>query len=51
MVQASDINLDLILDECARELVYEETRWNTLLRPQTVIDTNKDVVLEQHPGW
>jgi hypothetical protein len=83
MVQSSDVNLDLILDERARELVYEETRWNTLLRmggtvaverikkyayfdnpratltenfnlwpiPQTVIDTNKDVVLEQNPGW
>jgi hypothetical protein len=32
MVQPSDVNLDLILDERARELVYEETRWNTLLR-------------------
>ncbi|MDR1603114.1 MAG: RagB/SusD family nutrient uptake outer membrane protein [Tannerella sp.] len=32
MVQASDVGLDLILDERARELVYEETRWNTLLR-------------------
>jgi len=32
MVQASDVNLDLILDERARELVYEERRWNTLLR-------------------
>lgn len=31
-VTASDINVDLILDERARELVYEETRWNTLLR-------------------
>lgn len=83
MVQASDVNLDLILDERARELVYEEKRWNTLLRmggtvavdrikkyaywddpratltknfnlwpiPQIVIDTNKDVVLEQNPGW
>ena len=83
MVQASDVNLDLILDERARELVYEERRWNTLLRmggtvaidrikkyaywddprvtiiknfnlwpiPQTAIDTNKDAVLEQNPGW
>ncbi len=83
MVQASDVNIDLILDERARELVYEESRWNTLLRmggtvatdrikkyaywdyprntlnknfnvwpiPQTVIDTNKDVKLEQNPGW
>ncbi|MDR0743242.1 MAG: RagB/SusD family nutrient uptake outer membrane protein [Tannerella sp.] len=32
MVQASDVNLDLILDERTRELIYEETRWNTLLR-------------------
>lgn len=84
MVTAADVNLDLILDERARELVYEEHRWNTLLRmggtvaidrikkyaywdvartslanknfnlwpiPQSVIDTNKDVVLEQNPGW
>lgn len=82
-VTAVDIDLDLILDERARELVYEESRWNTLLRmggtvaidrikkysywdyprttlnktfnlwpiPQTVIDTNKDVKLEQNPGW
>ena len=83
MVQPSDVNIDLILDERARELVYEERRWNTLLRmggtiavdrikkysywddprstltrnfnlwpiPQVVIDTNKDVVMEQNPGW
>ncbi|MDR1456029.1 MAG: RagB/SusD family nutrient uptake outer membrane protein [Tannerella sp.] len=83
MVQASDVNLDLILDERARELVYEETRWNTLLRmggtvavdrikkyaywddpratltknfnlwpiPQAVIDTNKDIPMQQNPGW
>ena len=83
LVQASDVNVDLILDERARELVYEECRWNTLLRmggtiavdrikkysywndpratltknfnlwpiPQVVIDTNKDVVMEQNPGW
>lgn len=83
-VTSSDITLDLILDERARELVYEERRWNTLLRmggtvaidrikkysywdvarttlankkfnlwpiPQAVIDTNKDVKLEQNPGW
>ncbi len=83
LVTAADMNVDLILDERARELVYEEVRWNTLLRmggtvaidrikkyaywdyprttlnkefnlwpiPQTVIDTNKDVKLEQNPGW
>lgn len=78
-----DDNFNTILDERARELVYEECRWNTLLRmggtiavdrikkyaywpaaqatltfnynlwpiPQTVIDANKDVQLEQNPGW
>ena len=83
LVTASDVNVDLILDERARELVYEEWRWNTLLRmggtvatdrikkyaywpeakatltfdfnlwpiPQTVIDTNKDVPIEQNSGW
>lgn len=83
LVQASDVNVDLILDERARELVYEECRWNTLLRmggtvamdrikkyaywddprttltkkfnlwaiPQVVIDTNKDMVMAQNPGW
>lgn len=84
LVAAGDVSLDLILDERARELMYEERRWNTLLRmggtvaierikkyaywdvarttlankefnlwpiPQSVIDTNKDVVLEQNPGW
>ena len=79
-MSASDVGVDLILDERARELVYEESRWNTLLRmgggammaeridkysywnyprktftlwpiPQTVIDTNKDVVMEQNPDW
>jgi hypothetical protein len=82
-VQAADVNVNLILDERARELVYEETRWNTLLRmggtvatdrikqysywddprttltfnfnlwpiPQRVIDTNKDEVMQQNPGW
>ena len=85
MVTAADMDdsFNTILDERSRELVYEECRWNTLLRmggtiavdrikkyaywpeaqasltfsynlwpiPQTVIDTNKDVKLEQNPGW
>ncbi|MEI3055383.1 MAG: RagB/SusD family nutrient uptake outer membrane protein [Phocaeicola plebeius] len=84
LVTADDMNIDLILDERARELIYEESRWNTLLRmeegiaierikkysywdyprttlngksfavwpiPQKVIDTNKDVRLEQNKGW
>ena len=78
-----DDNFNTILDERARELIYEECRWNTLLRmggtiavdrikkyafwpeakatltfnynlwpiPQTVIDTNKDIKLEQNAGW
>jgi hypothetical protein len=32
LVQASDVSIELILDERARELMYEECRWNTLLR-------------------
>ncbi|MFA6751536.1 MAG: RagB/SusD family nutrient uptake outer membrane protein, partial [Fermentimonas sp.] len=83
LVTAADVSVELILDERARELVYEEKRWNTLLRmggnlaverikeyaywddpratltknfnlwpiPQVVIDTNKDVVMAQNPGW
>lgn len=82
-VTPGDVNVDLILDERARELVYEEWRWNTLLRmggtvatdrikkyaywpeaqstltfnfnlwpiPQTVIDTNKDEIMEQNCEW
>ena len=78
-----DDNFNTILDERTRELVYEECRWNTLLRmggtiavdrikkyafwpeaqstltfnynlwpiPQLVIDANKDVKLDQNPGW
>lgn len=85
LVTANDMddNFNTILDERARELVYEECRWNTLLRmggtiavdrirkyahwpetkatltfdynlwpiPQTIIDTNKDVKIEQNSGW
>lgn len=85
LVTAADMddNFNTILDERARELIYEECRWNTLLRmggtiaadrikkyaywpealatltfnynswpiPQTIIDTNKDVKLDQNPGW
>ncbi len=85
LVAPEDVTLDFILDERARELFIEESRWNTLLRmggtvavdrikehnywpnlkaqqtlnfdfnlwpiPQAVIDRNKDVVLEQNPGW
>ncbi|MEL7586197.1 MAG: RagB/SusD family nutrient uptake outer membrane protein [Prolixibacteraceae bacterium] len=85
LVTAADMDdsFNTILNERARELVYEECRWNTLLRmggsvaverirnhafwpeteatltfnynlwpiPQTVIDTNKDIMLDQNPGW
>ena len=85
MVTAADMddNFNTILDERARELVYESCRWNTLLRmggtiavdrikeyahwpetsatltfnynlwpiPQSVIDSNTDVTMEQNPGW
>ena len=83
MVTAAEVNLDLILDERCRELIFEENRWNTLLRlggtvavdrireysywdaprsatmknfnlwpiPQSFIDTNKDVKIEQNEGW
>jgi len=85
LVTASDMddNFQTILDERTRELIYEECRWNTLLRmgstiavdrirkyafwpeaqatltskynlwpiPQTAIDANKDVKLDQNPGW
>ncbi|MCQ2143416.1 MAG: RagB/SusD family nutrient uptake outer membrane protein [Bacteroidales bacterium] len=83
LVSAADVDLNLILDERARELIYEEYRWNTLLRmggtvaadrireysywdyprsgtmknfsvwpiPQSVIDTNKDIKIEQNEGW
>lgn len=84
-VTAADMDdkFKTILDERARELVYEECRWNTLLRmggtiaverireyahwpetkatltfdynlwpiPQTIIDSNKDVKINQNPGW
>ncbi len=84
-VTAADMDdkFKTILDERARELVYEECRWNTLLRmggtiaverirqyahwpetkatltfdynlwpiPQTVIDSNKDIKIDQNPGW
>ncbi|MDO6605199.1 RagB/SusD family nutrient uptake outer membrane protein [Arenibacter palladensis] len=83
MATAADIDINYILDERARELYAEESRWNTLLRmggtvatdrikeyalhphvaltltfdynlwpiPQSAIDRNKDVKMEQNPGW
>lgn len=78
-VRADDVTLDYILDERAREMVYEEFRRITLGRvgkyvertrkynthegpqmqdyyelfpiPYSVIEANKDAVLEQNPGY
>lgn len=82
LVGAGDVSIDYILDERARELWAEESRWHTLLRmggtvavdrlrlyamhditrqtifdfnlwpiPQQEIDRNKDITMEQNPGW
>lgn len=45
LVTASDVSLDLILDERARELVYEEHRWNTLLRMGGTVAVDRIKVL------
>ncbi|HBL74145.1 MAG: glycan metabolism protein [Bacteroidetes bacterium GWF2_42_66] len=78
-ISSNEVTLDYILDERARELVYEEQRRITLCRtgklvervrkyndlnsdeikdfhnlwpiPQTEIEANKDVVIEQNPGY
>ncbi len=81
-VTASDVDLDLILDERARELYLEEFRLSTLMRtgklseylmkynneviangyslddhinklpiPNSVIEANKDAVMEQNTGY
>lgn len=48
LVSAGDVNLDLILDERARELVYEERRWNTLLRMGGTIATDR---IKEYAYW
>ncbi|MDR1417211.1 MAG: RagB/SusD family nutrient uptake outer membrane protein [Prevotellaceae bacterium] len=48
MAQASDVSLELILDERARELVYEETRWNTLLRMGGTVAVER---IKQYAYW
>ncbi|MDR3250382.1 MAG: RagB/SusD family nutrient uptake outer membrane protein [Tannerella sp.] len=48
MVQSSDVSVNLILDERARELVYEETRWNTLLRMGGTVAADR---IKQYSYW
>lgn len=80
-ISPSDVNIDFILDERARELITEEPRRRTLMRmgklvdrvrkynmrestrntieekhelfpiPQTAIDANFSIKLEQNPGY
>ena len=47
-VTASDVSLDLILDERARELYLEEIRWNTLLRMGGTVAVDR---IREHAYW
>lgn len=51
MVQPYEVTLDLILDERARELLYEENRWNTLLRMggTVAVDRIKEYAYWEYP--
>ncbi|WP_028298855.1 RagB/SusD family nutrient uptake outer membrane protein [Olivibacter sitiensis] len=50
LVTAADVDdqFDLILDERARELIYEESRWNTLLRMGGTIAVDR---IRAHAFW
>ena len=48
MVTPADVSLDLILDERARELVYEEIRWNTLLRMEGTVAIDR---IKKYAYW
>ena len=48
LVSASDVSVDLILDERARELVYEESRWNTLLRMRGTVAVDR---IKKYAYW
>ncbi|WP_270089959.1 RagB/SusD family nutrient uptake outer membrane protein [Sphingobacterium sp. SYP-B4668] len=50
LVTAADVDdqFNLILDERARELLYEESRWNTLLRMGGTIAVNR---IRKHAFW
>lgn len=49
MVSGGDLDLDLILDERARELMGEEYRWNTLLRMGGTVAVDRIRTLNQWP--
>jgi hypothetical protein len=50
LASASDVDIDYILDERARELYIEESRWNTLLRMGGTVATDriKEYALHEH---
>lgn len=50
LASASDVDIDYILDERARELYIEESRWNTLLRMGGTVATDriKEYALHDH---
>lgn len=48
MVSSGEVDLDLILDERARELYLEEIRWNTLLRMGGTVAVDR---IREHAYW
>lgn len=52
LATAEDIDIDYILDERARELFIEESRWNTLLRMggTVAVDRIREYALHPHVG-
>ena len=57
-VTPEEVNLDYILDERARELIFEEQRRITLHRTQTLVervrkynDMNRDEIKDHHGLW
>ncbi|WP_299436179.1 RagB/SusD family nutrient uptake outer membrane protein [uncultured Maribacter sp.] len=51
LATASDIDIDYILDERARELYLEERRWNTLLRMGGTVATDRIKANLLHPQF
>jgi starch-binding outer membrane protein, SusD/RagB family len=48
LVSPGEVTLDFILDERARELLYEEARWNTLLRMGGTVAVD---MIKKHNTW